>query len=135
MLPLTWIEQRLAERGLTIEQLVQLEAQQQAADQVSIGNSIGSLRFLGAIDWREFVEDDERGRADPARGPGRRLRRHGLRHARPLPPRGRADRAAQRAVGKRSRARKAIELALRAHRRRQNGAPTTAPRERTSATS
>ena len=31
-------------------------AQSQAADQVSIGNSIGSLRFLGAIDWRDFVE-------------------------------------------------------------------------------
>ncbi len=55
-LPLTWIEQRLAESGLTIEQLVQSENQQQAADQVSISNSIGSLRILGAMDWREFVE-------------------------------------------------------------------------------
>ena len=55
-LPLTWIEQLLAESNQTIEQLVRLEAQQQAADQVSIGNSIGSLRFLGATDWREFVE-------------------------------------------------------------------------------
>ena len=55
-LPLTWIEQRLSESGLTIEQLVQAENQQQAADQVSISNSIGSLRFLGAMDWREFVE-------------------------------------------------------------------------------
>ncbi len=55
-LPLTWIEQRLAESGLTIEQSVQAENQQQAADQVSISNSIGSLRFLGAMDWREFVE-------------------------------------------------------------------------------
>jgi cyclic beta-1,2-glucan synthetase len=55
-LPLTWIEQRLSESGLTIKQLVQSENQQQAADQVSISNSIGSLRFLGAMDWREFVE-------------------------------------------------------------------------------
>ena len=55
-LPLTWIEQRLSESGLTIEQLVQSESQQLAADQVSISNSIGSLRFLGAMDWREFVE-------------------------------------------------------------------------------
>ncbi len=55
-LPLTWIEQRLSESGLTIEQLVQSENQQQAANQVSISNSIGSLRFLGAMDWREFVE-------------------------------------------------------------------------------
>ncbi len=55
-LPLTWIEQRLSELGLTIEQWVRVENQQQAADQVSISNSIGSLRFLGAMDWREFVE-------------------------------------------------------------------------------
>ena len=55
-LPLTWIEQRLAESGLTIEQSVHSENQQQAADQVSMSNSIGSLRFLGTMDWREFVE-------------------------------------------------------------------------------
>lgn len=55
-LPLTWIEQRLSESGLTSEELVRAESQQQAADQVSISNSIGSLRALGATDWRGFVE-------------------------------------------------------------------------------
>ncbi len=55
-LPLTWMEQRLAELGLTSIELVHLEAQKQAADQVSMSNSIGSLRFLGTMDWREFVE-------------------------------------------------------------------------------
>ncbi len=55
-LPLTWIEQRLSESSLTIEQLVRSENQQQAADQVSMSNSIGTLRFLGAMDWRDFVE-------------------------------------------------------------------------------
>lgn len=55
-LPLTWIEQRLSESGQSIELFVQSENQQQAADQVSISNSIGSLRLLGAIDWRNFVE-------------------------------------------------------------------------------
>ena len=55
-LPLTWIEQRLSESGSTIEQLVHSENQQQAADQVSVSNSIGSLRFLSALDWRQFVE-------------------------------------------------------------------------------
>ena len=55
-LPLTWIEQLLSESNLTIEQLVQSGNQQQAADHVSISNSIGSLRFLGAMDWRDFVE-------------------------------------------------------------------------------
>ena len=57
-LPLTWIEQRLAESNRTIEQLVQSGNQQQAADQLSISNSIGSLRMLGAIDWREFAESN-----------------------------------------------------------------------------
>ena len=55
-LPLTWIEQRLAESGQTIEQLVRAENQQQAADRVSISNTINSLRLLGAVDWRTFVE-------------------------------------------------------------------------------
>jgi cellobiose phosphorylase len=55
-LPLTWMEQQLSGSYLTIEQLVQAENQQQAADQLSMSNSIGSLRFLSAMDWREFVE-------------------------------------------------------------------------------
>ncbi len=55
-LPLSWIEERLSEAGMATMRLVQLESQQQAADQVSVSNSIGSLRVLGAADWREFVE-------------------------------------------------------------------------------
>ncbi len=56
-LPLTWIEQWLSESGLTIAQLVQSDAQQQAIDQVSVSNSIASLRFLESIDWQKFVEE------------------------------------------------------------------------------
>ncbi|MDQ1309843.1 MAG: cyclic beta,2-glucan synthetase, partial [Pseudomonadota bacterium] len=56
VLALTWVEQRLAEDGLSTEQLVQSGNQIQAADQVTIGNSIGSLRFLASVDWRTFVE-------------------------------------------------------------------------------
>src|SRR5208337_716740 len=55
-LPITWIEQRLSEYGQTIKTFVNLESQQQASDQVSISNSITSLRFLGTMNWREFVE-------------------------------------------------------------------------------
>lgn len=55
-LPLKWIEQSLAESNRTIEELVQSGNQQQAADQVSISNSIGSLRMLEAVDWRDFTE-------------------------------------------------------------------------------
>ncbi|MEO5813315.1 MAG: glucoamylase family protein, partial [Rhodanobacter sp.] len=69
-LPLSWIEQRLSETGQSVEHLVQLEAQDQAANQVSIGNSIGSLRTLSSIDWRDFVENtsavEEALRTDPA---------------------------------------------------------------------
>ncbi len=54
--PLYWIEERLIENGQTSNELVQDENQNQAADQVSVSNSIGSLRTLGSMDWREFVE-------------------------------------------------------------------------------
>ena len=53
---LTWVEQRLAENGQTSEELVHAENQKQAADQVSVSNTIGSLRLLSAVDWRAFVE-------------------------------------------------------------------------------
>ncbi|HEY3914358.1 MAG TPA: glycosyltransferase family 2 protein, partial [Verrucomicrobiae bacterium] len=52
----SWLEQRLGEQGTTIEQLIQIESQSQAADQVSVSHSIGSLRFLSATDWKGFVE-------------------------------------------------------------------------------
>nr|WP_165782425.1 glucoamylase family protein [Lysobacter silvestris] len=69
-MPMSWIEQWVAESGHSIEDLVHAESQQQAADQVSIGNSIGSLRFLANMDWREFVENmslvDHVLREDPA---------------------------------------------------------------------
>ncbi len=66
----SWLEQRLAEQGQSIEQLVHQESQLQAADQVSVSHSIASLRFLGALDWKEFVESlslvDSTLRRDPA---------------------------------------------------------------------
>ncbi|WDZ96714.1 glucoamylase family protein [Herbaspirillum sp. WKF16] len=55
-LPLTWLSQRLAASGESIEGLVQQEGQRQASDQVSISNTIGSLRLLSSTDWHEFVE-------------------------------------------------------------------------------
>ncbi|MGD0140140.1 MAG: glucoamylase family protein [Tepidisphaeraceae bacterium] len=68
--PITWLEHRVAEQGQTIEMVFQQASQVQAADQVSISNSIGSLRFLGATDWRDFVETmsavEQVLRADPA---------------------------------------------------------------------
>src|SRR6187397_861665 len=55
-LPLNWIEQQLAALGTSSNDLVLQENQRQAIDQVSVRNSIGTLRFIGATDWREFVE-------------------------------------------------------------------------------
>lgn len=55
-LVLNWIEQQLSGSGLTSAEMVNSENQKQAADQVSISNSIGSLRLIGALDWRDFVE-------------------------------------------------------------------------------
>ena len=67
----SWIEERLAEDGLTVEQMVQSESQHQAGTQVSVGNCIGSLRFLDTMDWREFVEEqsvvEPLPRGDPAK--------------------------------------------------------------------
>ncbi len=55
-LAINWMEQHLTEEGLSGEVMIQAESQKQAADQVSIRNSISSLRFLSTTDWREFVE-------------------------------------------------------------------------------
>lgn len=55
-LALSWLDQHLSEKGLTINSMMLFENQQQAANQVSMSNSINSLRFLAKMDWREFVE-------------------------------------------------------------------------------
>ena len=57
-LPLSWIEQNLSELGMTSTELVHLENQKQAADQVSISNSIVSLRFLNTTNWQDFIEQE-----------------------------------------------------------------------------
>jgi cellobiose phosphorylase len=66
----SWLEQRLGQQGRSIEQLIQQESQNQAADQVSVSHSIASLRFLSAMEWKEFVESLSRVeavlRTDPA---------------------------------------------------------------------
>ena len=87
-LPLTWIEQRLSEDGLNIVQLVRLENQRRAEDQVSVSNSISSLRFIHAMDWREFVGSPELGGADPEPGSRWMFTPDGFYHPRPLPPPG-----------------------------------------------
>ena len=55
-LPISWMEEQLTGMGTSINDLVRHENQKQAADQVSVRNSISTLRVIGATDWREFVE-------------------------------------------------------------------------------
>lgn len=51
----SWLEHRLSDSGFSTEQLVQDEGQAQAAEQISVGNCITSLRFLSVHDWPQFV--------------------------------------------------------------------------------
>ena len=55
-LALNWISQLVARSSETLELLVQRQSRRQAADQISMGNCFGSLRFIDATDWRDFVE-------------------------------------------------------------------------------
>ncbi len=55
-LPLSWMEQQLSGIGNSSNDIVGQENQEQAADQMSVRNSIGTLRLLGATDWRDFIE-------------------------------------------------------------------------------
>lgn len=55
-LPLNWLEQQLTKKGIASSNLVWHENEKQATDQVSVKNSIGTLRFIGVTDWRKFVE-------------------------------------------------------------------------------
>lgn len=55
-LPLSWMEGQLALNGSNGSDLIGIENQKQASDQVSIRNSIGTLKFINAHDWPEFVE-------------------------------------------------------------------------------
>lgn len=66
----TWVEQRLLEQGVTASQLSEAAGRTAAANQISIANSIGSLRFIDAMDWKSYVESlsvvEQTLREDPA---------------------------------------------------------------------
>jgi cellobiose phosphorylase len=51
-----WVEQKLLEQGVTATQLSEVAGQAAAANQISIANSIASLRLIGTMDWQDFVE-------------------------------------------------------------------------------
>ena len=51
-----WIEKLLGRQGTTVEQIIHLEHQRQAAAQVTVGNIITSMRLLSTLDWNDFFE-------------------------------------------------------------------------------
>lgn len=53
---LQWLGTRLADEDASIAGALQADAEGQAADRVSLGNSIASLRLVGATDWCAFLE-------------------------------------------------------------------------------
>ncbi len=55
-IPLTWIEHQLAASGSSLHNRVQAESGDQAGNQIGVSASVGSLRFLGTMVWRDFVE-------------------------------------------------------------------------------
>lgn len=68
---LAWIEQKLLEQGVTAAQLSEASVRIAATNQISIANNIGSLRFIGTMDWKECIESlsalEQTLRNDPAR--------------------------------------------------------------------
>src|SRR6187402_2466011 len=53
---LDWIHARCEAMGTTAEELTRREHLRQAADQVSVGNAITSMRAIAALDWTNFFE-------------------------------------------------------------------------------
>ncbi|MEO7711606.1 MAG: glucoamylase family protein [Gemmatimonadaceae bacterium] len=55
--PLLWLEQWIGEDVMSVEEAVQRSTQRLALSQLVMANSIASLRAIGNIDWRDFVEE------------------------------------------------------------------------------
>jgi len=56
MTVIDWLERQLAQQGTSVEQVIHIEHQRQAAAQVTVGNIITSMRLLSNLDWKDFFE-------------------------------------------------------------------------------
>ena len=69
-----WIAAECARLSLSPEELTRRQHLRQAADQVSVGNAITSMRTIGALDWNRFFENTSAVEAilqrDPAKAYG-----------------------------------------------------------------
>ena len=52
-----WLEERIEKQGTTVEEAIRIEHQSQAANQVSVGNAITSMRTITATDWSKVFEE------------------------------------------------------------------------------
>jgi cyclic beta-1,2-glucan synthetase len=52
-----WLDERLEFQQTNAEKMITAEHQKQAGFQISIGNSITSIREVGALNWRDTFED------------------------------------------------------------------------------
>lgn len=55
-IPLSWIEQQLSDTGHSIAEFLNNHSQTQTTDQISMRNSIESIRLLKTTEWKKFVE-------------------------------------------------------------------------------
>src|SRR5439155_9188874 len=53
---MTWLERHLATRDADAVEVLHREHRRQAANQVSVGNCVTSLRLMAALDWKVFFE-------------------------------------------------------------------------------
>ncbi len=51
-----WVEHKLLAQGVTASELSEASGRTAATNQISIANSIGSLRFISSMEWQNFVE-------------------------------------------------------------------------------
>ncbi|HEY3122888.1 MAG TPA: glycosyl transferase, partial [Thermoanaerobaculia bacterium] len=51
-----WLAQRLAAQGVTADEIVRREQQEQVATHVTVRNVIMSMRLLSSVDWADFFE-------------------------------------------------------------------------------
>ena len=51
-----WLQTRLNARGQSADEVLRIEHQREAIDQLSIANIINTMRVLSALDWPTFVE-------------------------------------------------------------------------------
>lgn len=53
----TWLEQQLSTKGLDVDNICRTQRHANHVDQITIKNSIQSLRFINVFNWKDFVEN------------------------------------------------------------------------------